>query len=350
MTDIKSLVINYNKFHYSKIYVLHSDDFETIYIGSTVCTLEKRFKEHIRSYDYRFKNYQSNSSSHKIFEKYGIDNVTISLLEHYKCETLKDLHDKEYEYINKFDCVNIIKSNTDLYRLLNFGTTKKSNKQIITKINKEEKTKILLDYYKLIIDSSNNLEKPDYDLINNNIPDICKQVLQYVKPDCIKYITPDICFKVQNKLDYCLNYQKYCSISNNKDIKLGDMNIDNVDKFLKKCIILYNIFILIKSISNEQGLFYYDQLVNLLPALKNNGLSHSLSVNNLFKRAVKIFNMRKCDINNSRTIGNLFNKILKNFSCILNVIKRQSTEGIDRRLTVIDFVNQETLTYITHMI
>ncbi len=47
-------------------------------------------------------------SIYDLFNKYGIDNCNIFLLENYNCNDINELRAKEGEYIKKFKCINKI--------------------------------------------------------------------------------------------------------------------------------------------------------------------------------------------------------------------------------------------------
>ena len=78
----------------SKIYKIVDLNEEMVYVGSTTASLSKRMAGHRG--DYKKKNYVS---SHDIFDKYGIENCKILLLENYPCSNREELHKREGEYI-----------------------------------------------------------------------------------------------------------------------------------------------------------------------------------------------------------------------------------------------------------
>ena len=65
-----------------------------IYIGQTIRTLEERIKEHTR---------KRNSSLYKAFNKYGIENFEIEIID--KCNTTEELNKKEIYWIKYYDCL-----------------------------------------------------------------------------------------------------------------------------------------------------------------------------------------------------------------------------------------------------
>jgi len=100
-----------NKYSRGKIYKLvpkvwEGDDFLT-YIGSS-CEpyLSRRLQKHKGSYNKYLKDNNNYTTSFKLFETYGIDNIEIVLLEDYPCETKADLHSRERFHIENNECVN----------------------------------------------------------------------------------------------------------------------------------------------------------------------------------------------------------------------------------------------------
>lgn len=86
-----------------KIYKIVDPNEEMIYVGSTcqqyLCC---RMSTHRSSYK-RLNNY---CSSHDIFDKYGVENCKILLIENYPCNSKEELIKKEAEYIKQLNCVN----------------------------------------------------------------------------------------------------------------------------------------------------------------------------------------------------------------------------------------------------
>lgn len=73
------------------------------YIGSTVCELEKRFKEHVQA----FKQYQKKVGKFMTsFLLLGDDDVRIELVSEYKCNSKAELWAEESRIIKAVDCVN----------------------------------------------------------------------------------------------------------------------------------------------------------------------------------------------------------------------------------------------------
>ena len=73
------------------------------YIGSTTCSLEKRFKEHVQAY----KQYQKKIGKFMTsFTLLGDDDVRIELVCEYKCNSKAELWAEESRIIKAVECVN----------------------------------------------------------------------------------------------------------------------------------------------------------------------------------------------------------------------------------------------------
>ena len=100
--------IDYSK---AKIYRIESinDQNSDIYIGSTTKQyLCQRFSNHKAKYRQWKKGAprESHMTSYDIFEKYGVDNCQIVLIEAYPCTTVEELHRREGYFIKHIKCVN----------------------------------------------------------------------------------------------------------------------------------------------------------------------------------------------------------------------------------------------------
>ena len=103
------------KYNNGKIYKIEpicEHDEGEIYIGTTTeLRLCKRMTKH--RHDYK-KQGEKKTTAFKIFEKYGIENCRILLLENFSCETRDELQAREGYYIRTLKCVNrIINGRTD---------------------------------------------------------------------------------------------------------------------------------------------------------------------------------------------------------------------------------------------
>ena len=104
--------MNQNIYNESKIYniepITEYGEHE-IHIGSTTEKyLSQRFQQHKSS----FKKYLNASKQkhyvYDLFNRYGIDNYNICLLENYKCNDINEFRTKEGEYIRKFKTLNVL--------------------------------------------------------------------------------------------------------------------------------------------------------------------------------------------------------------------------------------------------
>ena len=98
--------INYNNGKIYKIEPLKGEEGE-IYIGSTTKKyLSQRMTKHREDYN-RWKNGKRHKvMSFDLFDKYGINNCQIILLENCPCESKDQLTSREAYYIRTLDCVN----------------------------------------------------------------------------------------------------------------------------------------------------------------------------------------------------------------------------------------------------
>jgi adenylate kinase family enzyme len=97
----------YNKYHNGKIYKITDIAYTECYIGSTVQPLCNRMAEHRKHYQ-RYNNGKENShiSSYILFDKYGVENCKIELIEEYACQNKAELEKREGHYIKHEDCLN----------------------------------------------------------------------------------------------------------------------------------------------------------------------------------------------------------------------------------------------------
>ena len=105
---MENLNIPYNKYHNGKIYKITDIAYTECYIGSTVQPLCNRMAEHRRHYN-QYKNGTKGMeyTSFTLFDKYGIENCKIELVETYKCETKDDLVKREGCWIRlETTCIN----------------------------------------------------------------------------------------------------------------------------------------------------------------------------------------------------------------------------------------------------
>lgn len=77
---------------------------DNIYIGQTICTIQKRWREHISAA--KNKNYSHGQILYRAMNKYGIDGFSISMVEMAACKNAENLFDVldglEISYISKY--------------------------------------------------------------------------------------------------------------------------------------------------------------------------------------------------------------------------------------------------------
>jgi hypothetical protein len=120
------------------------------YFGSTIHTLNKRWSEHKSNYKLWKEWKRKNMSTHEFYDKYGIENFEIELIEELDFDNIEELKIHEQYYINNFDCVNIYIAYTGLtkteYQAEYKAEYRKDNKEKIAEQNakyrKENKEKI----------------------------------------------------------------------------------------------------------------------------------------------------------------------------------------------------------------
>lgn len=82
---------------YGNIYKITNQINNKVYIGKTLKTIEERFSEHIKD---STRSLEEKRPLYRAFNKYGINNFTISLIEKVKIE---DLSSREQYWIQKYD-------------------------------------------------------------------------------------------------------------------------------------------------------------------------------------------------------------------------------------------------------
>jgi len=113
---------NYSKGKIYKIVVNNTDEEYRPYIGSTTKEyLSQRFVQHRNVYS-RYKNGKTPSiSSFKLFDKYGIENCEIILLENYPCASKDELRSRERHWFDNIENCNIVKPALTEEEISNLG-------------------------------------------------------------------------------------------------------------------------------------------------------------------------------------------------------------------------------------
>jgi hypothetical protein len=136
---------DYSKGKIYKIEPICDFDDGDIYVGSTCQKLSQRMSKHRNKYkEWKLGKYH-NVTSFKLFDKYGVTNCQIVLIESIDCKTKDELHAREAFYIRTLKCVNkcvplrthyeyycdnieILKQNKKIYREKNKDAIKQSQK------------------------------------------------------------------------------------------------------------------------------------------------------------------------------------------------------------------------------
>ena len=82
----------------------HEDN--EFYYGSTIQKLCKRMDKHRHDFKSWKDNNRRKIMCFELFEKYGIENCKIYLVELYPCESREELEAREGYYIRNYECIN----------------------------------------------------------------------------------------------------------------------------------------------------------------------------------------------------------------------------------------------------
>lgn len=119
---------NYNQSKIYKIEPIVKHEEQDIYYGSTTETLSTRMSKH----RYNYKQKINTCNSFKLFDKYGVQDCKIFLVEYYPCNSKEELHTKESEYIKNNNCIN---------KYIPLRTKKEYYEDNIEKIKQQDKEK-----------------------------------------------------------------------------------------------------------------------------------------------------------------------------------------------------------------
>jgi adenylate kinase family enzyme len=153
-------MVNYNNGKVYKIQPIMEHDENDIYIGSTTKNyLSQRMDSHRHCYKCWKKGKGRKVMCFELFEKYGLENCQILLIENVHANTKDELISREGYYIRKFKCLNKVipdrtkseynkeynKDNKDKIKLY-CSEYRKNNKEII----KENRHKYYVDNKEII--------------------------------------------------------------------------------------------------------------------------------------------------------------------------------------------------------
>ena len=136
--------MNYQNGKIYKITANMNEEEGDIYIGSTTQALSKRMVEHRKGYKQWINGKRTLTTSYKLFQKYGIENCVIVLLENVCCQTKEELVSREAFFIRTCPCVNkqIPDRTKEEYRQQHLEITKQKRDN-----NKDIKSQKAKEYY-----------------------------------------------------------------------------------------------------------------------------------------------------------------------------------------------------------
>ena len=130
---------NYNNGKIYKIEALNGEDGD-IYIGSTT---KQYLSQRIAAHKYRYKTWKKLEETNKymcfdIFDKYGVDNCIITLLETVNSNSKDELLSRESFHIRNLECVNkVIPNRTRIEYRIEYKDKRKELNQCYYQENKE---------------------------------------------------------------------------------------------------------------------------------------------------------------------------------------------------------------------
>lgn len=95
-----------NKYQNAKVYKISSTLGNEVYYGSTYNTLNIRFSGHKNNYKAFLKGNGGRNTCYELFDKYGVENCVIELVEPVNCNSKQELAVFEARHIKANDCVN----------------------------------------------------------------------------------------------------------------------------------------------------------------------------------------------------------------------------------------------------
>lgn len=137
---------DYTKGKIYKIIPDNQENVEDVYIGSTTKEyLSQRMATHKTGYYNWKKTGERYISSYILFDKYGIENCKIILIENVSCKSKDELVSIENKYIHDIQCINLI--------------GRKSHEKEERKIFRDEMNKKANEYDEIIEEKSNKTLK-----------------------------------------------------------------------------------------------------------------------------------------------------------------------------------------------
>jgi hypothetical protein len=207
--------VDYNK---GKVYMIEpivEHDESDIYIGSTTEDyLSKRFNNHKCMYKRWLNGKTHKVSVFNLFDKYGVDNCKIILLENVHANTKDELISRESFYIRKLKCINkvIPDRSREEYRQKNKDILSNKQKEYY-EANKDELLNKQKEYYQTNKDELLNKQKEYYQTNKDELLNKQKEYYQTNKDEILNYKKE----YYQTNKDEILNYKKeYYKTNKNK--------------------------------------------------------------------------------------------------------------------------------------
>jgi hypothetical protein len=171
-------MVNYNNGKVYKIEPICEHEENEIYIGSTTKDyLSKRMVAHRNDYKQYKNGKQTFTTSYILFDKYGMKNCKISLLEIVNCNSKDELLARETYYIRNLKCVNkVIPDRTKKEWVLENKEELQEYKKIYRLENKEEIKEYQKAYSKENKQKRSEIGKQYY---QNNKEKLCKKAKDY---------------------------------------------------------------------------------------------------------------------------------------------------------------------------
>ena len=143
-----------------KIEPISGGDEGDIYIGSTTKQyLSQRMDSHRYCFKYWKEGKQGKTTSYDLFDKYGVENCHILLLEIVSCNTKDELLAREGFYIKSMPCVNKIIVTRTHKEYIEAMTPKQKEKRKTTKVDYQKKNKEILKEKKYIYSNRDDIKE-----------------------------------------------------------------------------------------------------------------------------------------------------------------------------------------------
>ena len=177
-----------SRYQNGKVYKIIAPN-DTIYIGSTIQSLTRRFNGH--KTEWNCGKILKGTSTYEMFETYGVNNCKIELVEAYPCDSKRDLERHEGEIIMTTNCINqVVAGRTpEEYRRDNSEIRKIKNKERYL-ANREHLLELAKQYY---IENSDKVKEraKEYNRLNQIAITDRRRIIRQTKRENLLKITAD---------------------------------------------------------------------------------------------------------------------------------------------------------------